>query len=404
MSTARGPSKSRMSAPERREQLLDVTKEIVGEGGFHGLSIEAVARRAGITRPVVYEHFGDLAGLLDAMVEREGERALAQLEAVLPGRSAGAGAREELIAALRGYLEAVSADPVTWRLVLMPPEGAPTVLRERITAGRDAVVAALAAVVRPGLGADTGSPDPELTARTLSAVADEAARLLLTDPATYPIERLTAHADWLLARLRLAGADVGPATSVARVIWAVIGIVVVAALVAFVWLTYNRMVARRLATENRWSQIDVALRRRHDLIPALVEAVKGYASHERTTFENVTEARSSAIAAEGPASRAAAEGELGRGTASAARRRRGLPRARGIEQLLQAPDRPSRGRGPDRDHPPRLQRHGRDLQHPDPDLPRGDRRPPVRLRPARVLRRPGGGRGAPQVSLSPGPA
>jgi LemA protein len=98
------------------------------------------------------------------------------------------------------------------------------------------------------------------------------------------------------------------------VIAAVIGIVIVLALVAFVWLTYNRMVAKRQATENSWSQIDVALRRRHDLIPTLVESVKGYATHERTTFEQVTEARTTAIAAQGPASKAAAEGELGRGT------------------------------------------------------------------------------------------
>ena len=140
------------------------------------------------------------------MVEREGARALAQLATVLPTRLApGASPREDLLAALRGYLEAVSADPVTWRLVLMPPEGAPPVLRERITAGRDAVVATLAEVVRPGLGPGTESPDPQLTARTLSAVADEAARLLLTDPETYPIERLVGHADWLLSRLEPTG-------------------------------------------------------------------------------------------------------------------------------------------------------------------------------------------------------
>jgi LemA protein len=85
----------------------------------------------------------------------------------------------------------------------------------------------------------------------------------------------------------------------------------VAVLVAgFVWLTYNRMVARRQATENSWSQIDVALRRRHDLIPALVEAVKGYAAHERATFENVAEARGQAIAAERPPQRAVAEERL----------------------------------------------------------------------------------------------
>ena len=67
-----GATRKRMSARERREQLLDVTKEIVGEQGFHAVSIEAVARGAGITRPVVYEHFGDLPGLLEAMVEPRG--------------------------------------------------------------------------------------------------------------------------------------------------------------------------------------------------------------------------------------------------------------------------------------------------------------------------------------------
>jgi AcrR family transcriptional regulator len=190
-----------MSADQRREQLIDVTKEIVGEQGFHAVSIEAVARRAGITRPVVYGHFGDLPALLEAMVDREGMRALAQLADVLPEPAPAATPRDDLLAALRGYLEAVAADPVTWRLVLMPPEGAPPVLRERISGGRDAVVLALAEVVGPGLGPGTESPDPELTARTISAVADEAARLLLTDPRDYTIERLVAHADWLLSRL-----------------------------------------------------------------------------------------------------------------------------------------------------------------------------------------------------------
>ena len=196
------PARPRLPAPERRGQLLDVTKEIVGEQGFHAVSIEAVARRAGITRPIVYGHFGDLDGLLEALVEREGARALAQLAEILPARlTAQASPREDLLAALRGYLEAVQADPITWRLVLMPPEGAPAVLRDRITTGRDAVVATLADAVRPGLGPGAASPDPALTARMLSATSDEAARLLLTDPERYPIERLVEHADWVLACL-----------------------------------------------------------------------------------------------------------------------------------------------------------------------------------------------------------
>lgn len=188
-------TRTRMSRAERREQLLDVTKAVVGEQGFHTVSIEAVARRAGITRPVVYGHFEDLGHLLTAMLERESARALAQLVALLPtdpdGDRPGA-----LLAALGAYLEAVRADPVTWRLVLMPQEGAPELLRERIGSGRDAIVAALAEVVRPG-----GSPDPELTARLLSAAADELARLLLTRPEDFPVERLTGLARWVLERL-----------------------------------------------------------------------------------------------------------------------------------------------------------------------------------------------------------
>jgi AcrR family transcriptional regulator len=190
-----------LTAAQRREQLLDVTKAIVGEHGFHAISIEGIARRAGITRPIVYGHFHDLAGLLEAMLERESARALSQLVAILPSDLTSGDPRDALLAALRGYLEAVRADPVTWRLVLMPPEGAPEKLRERITQGRDAIVAILAEVIRPGLAPGRGSPDPALTARLLSAIADEAARLTLTDPDAFPPERIMDQARWLIDQL-----------------------------------------------------------------------------------------------------------------------------------------------------------------------------------------------------------
>jgi AcrR family transcriptional regulator len=181
---------TRMRAPARREHLLDAAKAVVAEDGFHAVSIEAVARRAGITRPIVYRHFDDLAALLDALVERETARALAQLVAFMPSEL-GDDPREGLMSTLRAYLQAVGSDPVTWRLVLVPPEGAPALLRQRIAVGRAAVVKQLAA-------AAASSPDPELTARALSAAADEAARLLLSDPRRYPPERILAHARWLL--------------------------------------------------------------------------------------------------------------------------------------------------------------------------------------------------------------
>src|SRR5204863_3075779 len=94
------PTPSRMTASERREQLLDATKAIVAERGFHAVSIGAVAREAGITRPIVYGHFRDLSGLLEALVERETARALSQL--ALPGDLTG-DPREALLASLRTY-------------------------------------------------------------------------------------------------------------------------------------------------------------------------------------------------------------------------------------------------------------------------------------------------------------
>ena len=75
-------------------------------------------------------------------------------------------------------------------------------------------------------------------------------------------------------------------------LWVVIAIVVVLGLI--VVAIYNRLVRLRNRTENAWAQVDVQLRRRYDLIPNLVEAVKGYASHERATFEEVTKARTAA--------------------------------------------------------------------------------------------------------------
>jgi LemA protein len=85
--------------------------------------------------------------------------------------------------------------------------------------------------------------------------------------------------------------------------------VVVVLLVVSV-LIYNGLVRRRNQVDNAWSQIDVQLKRRYDLIPNLVETVKGYAGHERGTLEAVTEARARAIGAQGPADQASAESVL----------------------------------------------------------------------------------------------
>ena len=190
-----------MTSAARREQLLDATKRIVDRSGFHAVSIEAVAREAGITRPIVYSHFKDLSGLLDALVDREGDRALAQLADVLPLGLDQGDARELLLDGMRAYLRAAQADPATWRLVLVPPEGAPASLRQRIADGRRMIIAQLAERIPPVMGSSGGTPDPELTAHMLSLLADENVRLHLADPERYPEDRLIEMSRWFIGRI-----------------------------------------------------------------------------------------------------------------------------------------------------------------------------------------------------------
>ncbi len=90
--------------------------------------------------------------------------------------------------------------------------------------------------------------------------------------------------------------------------WIVLGIVALILLVGV--LLFNRLVSLRNRVDNGWSQIDVQLRRRYDLIPNLVATVKGYAAHERELFENVTEARARAIDASGVGDQAHAENQV----------------------------------------------------------------------------------------------
>src|SRR6266852_5876544 len=90
--------------------------------------------------------------------------------------------------------------------------------------------------------------------------------------------------------------------------WIVLAVIVLFGV--FLVGMYNSLVQLRVRSESAWSDIDVQLKRRHDLIPNLVETVKGYATHEKDTFENIAKFRSMAMQATGPADKAAAEGQL----------------------------------------------------------------------------------------------
>jgi AcrR family transcriptional regulator len=190
-----------MTGSARREQVLDAAMTIVGEQGFPAVSIQSVARRAGITRPIVYEHFGNLHGLLYSLVKREMGRARAQVAETELTDLAEGDPVELMLESLSTYLAAVQENPMTWKLVLTPPEGAPEVLRTRIVRGRATVLKSLTDAVSPGSLPGDLSEDPELTARILSAMADEYARLVLADPKRFPPARLLEHARWWLGQI-----------------------------------------------------------------------------------------------------------------------------------------------------------------------------------------------------------
>ena len=93
-------------------------------------------------------------------------------------------------------------------------------------------------------------------------------------------------------------------------VWVVVSLIVAAVVLIALVVIYNRLVRLRNRAENAWAQVDVQLKRRYDLIPNLVETVKGYAAHERETFEAVTNARAAAQQAQGVEQQAQAENVL----------------------------------------------------------------------------------------------
>ncbi len=114
-----------------------------------------------------------------------------------------------------------------------------------------------------------------------------------------------------------------------------IALVVVAAIVLGMIVLYNRMVAMRRLTDNAWSDVDVYLKRRAELVPNLVEAVKGAAAYERTTLERLATARSEALSSRGPTpERAAAEAQISSGVTRAVALAEAYPELKASENFL----------------------------------------------------------------------
>jgi AcrR family transcriptional regulator len=185
----------RMPPEERREQLLDATLALVTEEGYEGVSMEGIARRAGVTKPVVYDLFGSLPELLEALLDREEERALLQLAELMPPGVDEADPDQALVKGLDAFLRAVEARPDTWRLTLMPVEAMPASLRGRVGRDGGAVAARLGSIARAGAkGIDVPASDVEMLVETIVLLMKAAGRRHLADAERYSRDRLTEFA------------------------------------------------------------------------------------------------------------------------------------------------------------------------------------------------------------------
>jgi AcrR family transcriptional regulator len=188
----------RLPPEQRREQILDAALALVERHGYAGATMEAVAREAGVAKPVVYDAFATRPDLLRALLSREEERALAQLAAAIPaprGVEAGELLREGLVA----FLEAVLSEPRRWRLILLPAEGTSDVVREHVERGRAEALARLEQLVAGVAQARGEEVDIELTAHAILALGEHGARLVLTAPERFTPERVAGFVAELVA-------------------------------------------------------------------------------------------------------------------------------------------------------------------------------------------------------------
>src|ERR1700752_1621921 len=183
------PYAPRLLPDQRREQLLDVVLDVIDTDGVASVSMDAVARRAGVTRPVVYGQFTDANAMLRASLEREEQRALAQILGAIPapGDDDLAGAFHHLFDA---YLGAVAEGAQRWRSIFMIADSFTPTLHKRVARVRARIVREVAAALR-----NAWNDDSELLAHHLVAALWESGRLLLVSPENFTRDRLLRSLD-----------------------------------------------------------------------------------------------------------------------------------------------------------------------------------------------------------------
>lgn len=193
-------AKPRVPRAERKEQLLDVTLELIAERGYNAVTAQRVARAAGVTKPIIYRIYPSIYALLVALLRREQRIADTVLDRVVPEDPGERNPYEVLMDSLEGIVEAVRERPATWRLALYPPEGLPAPVRMIVERRRETLVERARRLVDWGLPyIEVDEPlDAELLARMLLTIAEEHARIALERP-EIEVEDLLSSARTLLS-------------------------------------------------------------------------------------------------------------------------------------------------------------------------------------------------------------
>jgi AcrR family transcriptional regulator len=193
---SRRPYTARMSPRDRRRQLLDAALSIIIRDGYEAVSIETIAREVDVSRPVIYSVFDGLGDLLGSLLDRQERRALAQLSSALPGVPGDEDPGEFVVGVVGSMVDAVANDPNTWIPILLPPDGTPKAVRERIDRDRERVRAQFEALLAWGLArrGGTSGVDLELASHSLLVVVEHWGRLVLSDPGRFTSERLAGFA------------------------------------------------------------------------------------------------------------------------------------------------------------------------------------------------------------------
>lgn len=195
-----------MSVEARREHLLDAALEIIARDGYGAISIEAIAREAGVTRPVVYNVFDGLDALLLTLLDRQEQRAVQQLFATISPEPGLGDLGTWLDRTIHDLAAMVAGDPLTWRPIFLAYEGTPQVVRRSIGRSREIVRARIEMVTDAALlaGGDQSRSgvDAAVVSHALVAIGEYYGRLILQTPEAVDVDRLTDTVGAVLGALR----------------------------------------------------------------------------------------------------------------------------------------------------------------------------------------------------------